>query len=405
MPTYNTGEFIEKAISSVLEQTFGDFELIIIDQNSTDDTLEIIKQLRRKDDRIKLITSDIRNTGMVRNIGLMASSGEYIAFVDSDDYIEKNMLESLLNVIMKSDSDIAYCDFFLNNYKTGAEEIFHMPVAPQEAYRLLDRIDTFDNFCYPMLWNKLFRKTLIMENNGLFPNFSISEDLCFIFINFLNARRIVYIDVPLYHYLIYRPSSITNVMRHEETMDCLVKALDLIIAYYKSKGVYNLCRTKITEIAVTFLFEIVRKGYVNNNIFERMDDVYEYLNNTFPNWQKALNTSQKALAAYRNADILDKALNKKLDFSGRDVILFSASTGGRALLSAFRAGNIAVTAFCDNNKALHNTWVDGIEVLSPAGAVKRHSASGYFIIAADVKYNATIRSQLLGLGVDDRSIY
>ena len=404
MPAYNTGKYIKKAICSVMDQTFSDFELIIIEQNSTDDTLAVIKKLCEKDERIKLITSDIRNPGSARNIGIMAATGKYLAFVDSDDYIEINMLEILLNVIIKNDSDIAYCTFYIDNHKTGAKEMYCMPVVPEGAYRLLDRLDTFDNLHCHVAWNKLYKRVLIVDHGGFFPNFPINEDLVFIFKNFLNARSIEYIDTPLYHHLIYRPLSATDVV-NPDAIVCLMKAVDSVIEYYKTRGVYNACKHKIAEVTIRLFLETIKKEYVYNSTIKNMDAILTYLDKTFPGWKDILNTDMKIMAAYKNMDILDKALNKKINFSGRDVILFSASTGGRALLSAFKAGGITVTAFCDNSSPLQNTRVDDVEVLSPETAVKRYGKSGYFIIAADVKYNAGIKNQLRGLGVDDENIY
>ena len=122
MPAYNAKQFIASSIESVLNQTFSDFELIIINDGSSDNTLEIAQQFAQKDRRINIVSQENQGETAARNTGLAHAKGEYIAFLDSDDLYKEIFLEKLLNRIQEKSSDIAYCGFIYtkqNNKEEG----------------------------------------------------------------------------------------------------------------------------------------------------------------------------------------------------------------------------------------------------------------------------------------------
>ena len=107
MPSLNVGEYIEQCIESVANQTLEDIEIICIDAGSTDGTLEILKEYEKKDSRIKLLDSDKKSYGYQMNLGIEAAKGEYIGIVETDDYVDTNMYESLYMLASDTDSDMA----------------------------------------------------------------------------------------------------------------------------------------------------------------------------------------------------------------------------------------------------------------------------------------------------------
>ena len=111
VPVYNTAEFIHIAIDSVLQQTFRNFELLLIDDGSTDNSLEILKRLQKADERVRIVTETNAGPGIARNNGIKRARGEYMAFLDADDMFEPSMLESLYNEARKNKLDIALCDY------------------------------------------------------------------------------------------------------------------------------------------------------------------------------------------------------------------------------------------------------------------------------------------------------
>ena len=115
MPTYNSEKIITSSIQSILGQTLDEIELIVIDDCSTDNTVEKIRKIQQQDNRIRLIQqSENRGPGAAKNAGLKVAVGEYIAFCDADDWIEKNMMETLLENAQKREADVVVSGFFLD---------------------------------------------------------------------------------------------------------------------------------------------------------------------------------------------------------------------------------------------------------------------------------------------------
>ena len=113
VPVYNTEEYIEKCINSITGQTYKNLEIIVVNDGSTDNSLNILKSLQSKDSRIRIINQENKGVSAARNTGLDNTTGEYIAFVDSDDYLEKNMYEKMLKYMGESGADLVSARAFI----------------------------------------------------------------------------------------------------------------------------------------------------------------------------------------------------------------------------------------------------------------------------------------------------
>lgn len=206
VPVYNTEEYLEKCIQSILLQSLHDFEVLLIDDGSTDRSPQICDDLAKNDSRVRVIHQD--NLGLVstRKIGLSEAAGEYISFVDSDDWVNVDYLEKLYDAITASMSDIAICNFIAdypgnslskkNKIESGIysvnEELWQQ-VFPNSA--------PFEFGLYPVYWNKLFRKESLYEFVMRVPsNVSMGEDVAGVFPAIYKSKKIVLIDDGLYHY-------------------------------------------------------------------------------------------------------------------------------------------------------------------------------------------------------------
>ena len=201
MPAYNAEQYIASSIESVLNQTFSDFELIIINDGSTDNTLEIINQFIKTDKRINVISQKNQGETAARNTGLKHAIGEYISFLDSDDLYLETFLEKLLIKIKKEECDIAYCGFSYMKYN----EKIGKPFA--EGNMLACYAFQQQLVCIICV---LIRHDLIKKNHVIFtPNRTMGGDQEFIMQCGLYANKIC--SIPEY-LSIYRdnPSSITN---------------------------------------------------------------------------------------------------------------------------------------------------------------------------------------------------
>ena len=207
MPVYSVEEFISSSINSVLQQTFVDWELIIVNDNSPDNCRQIIETHFLYDTRIKLINKSL-NEGLskARNTGLSHIKGEYIMFMDSDDWLEKDMLEQLYKNAVNTQADIIVCGYYQDFYKKSGELYTRVTVIPQQhlavnCQNIISIIPILDKekvFCYA--WNKLYRADFLKQNGLLFQDIPMIEDFVFN-INLLPKAQVISIlPTALYHY-------------------------------------------------------------------------------------------------------------------------------------------------------------------------------------------------------------
>lgn len=197
VPVYNSENFLKNCIESILNQTYTNFELILIDDGSLDRSPYICDEYSQKDSRIKVIYKENEGPGMARNCGLDIAKGEYIAFVDSDDVIHPQFLEILLYAIQSGDYDLAMCD----NYQLKNREIhiqnlqcknLQFKVFSQEE--MFKKI--FSDWRYIVVWGKLYKKEIVNEKR--FLNQYYSEDWEFNTFYSLNSKNNIFINHKLY---------------------------------------------------------------------------------------------------------------------------------------------------------------------------------------------------------------
>lgn len=177
MPVYNSGGYLLESIGSILKQTYTDFELICVDDHSDDGaTLAILGELSDKDGRIRLLRNDgSSGAGNARNLGLVAASGDYIAFVDSDDYFEPEYLERNYERILETRADISVCGFEVcDEFLKGTGTI----ILPH--YDLYIKEDHGEEWLLEFAlapWDKMYRSDFLEKNRIRFQNLSSSNDV------------------------------------------------------------------------------------------------------------------------------------------------------------------------------------------------------------------------------------
>ena len=232
MPIYNAEKRLEKSLDSILRQTYANFELILINDGSTDQSLQICEIYAQKHKEIILKTIENSGPGAARNVGLNSVTGDYISFVDADDYLEADFLEKLVGIAADKDFDIVSSNYYQvdhereiakNNYHTGT---IHKNGSPAEKKRY-DLFKTSSSFGY--VWGKLY-KTAFIEEYGL--RFS-EERQVFLEDTLFNLKAISYnpnyyvLNEPLYNYNVYE-GSVSN-----RTEDITDRALLMIENYVK----------------------------------------------------------------------------------------------------------------------------------------------------------------------------
>jgi len=206
---YNTEKYLDKCIKSILDQTYKNLEIIIINDGSTDSSQSICERFKDQESRITLI--DKANTGAAdsRNIAIQKANGEYIAFVDSDDYIDKKFIEILIKNMFDYDCQISACNY-ASVYENGKTLIKNKPLTREfnniEAVR---DVLVENSILETMLWNKLFKINLFTNNNIKMPVGDIYEDTRIIYKLHFCAQKIFYTNQILYYY-IQRNGSVMN---------------------------------------------------------------------------------------------------------------------------------------------------------------------------------------------------
>ena len=236
VPIYNVEKYLRKCLDSLVNQTLKDIEIICINDGTKDNSVEIIDEYVKKYSNILLINQENQGLGMARNNAMKYAKGDYIAFVDSDDWIDLDMYEVLYNKAIKTNADIVECDYrmvFENSTKVKNRTLFgslhtwkKFPIA---CGKIFDwkyvKDDIFDGLrC--MVWNRLYKRSLIFDNNLTFPD-GKCEDYPFSLDAVLSAKSIVYCHKTLYNYLI-RFGSLSiredSVQENKEDDDKIYKA-------------------------------------------------------------------------------------------------------------------------------------------------------------------------------------
>lgn len=211
VPVYNVEKYLTRCIDSILKQTFKNFELILVNDGSTDNSLNICKEYLIKDKRIKLISQTNKGLSTARNTGIKRAIGKYICFIDSDDFVEKDYVRLLLSNIKKYKSDISICEYYLTD-ATGKKYSIEKLNEPIDISVLSgEKIFYYfykDNYVPNVVaWNKLYKKSLF--KNIKYKEGYYFEDEWIALPLFYKARRISFIRVPLYNY-VQRQGSIMN---------------------------------------------------------------------------------------------------------------------------------------------------------------------------------------------------
>ena len=230
MPIYNAAEFLREGLDSLLKQTLHEIEIICVNDGSKDQSLEILREYEKKDSRIKIIDQKNQGAGAARNNGMHVAQGEYLAFLDSDDFFEPNMLEEAYNAAHKKDAEICVynADLFDHTEKKYKKctWAFRKQYFPEnEPFAATDE-DVRDNI-FRMFngwpWDKLYKREYIDRIGIEYQNLRTTNDMFFVFIALARAKKIVTVDKILIHQRVNVKTSLSRT--REKSWDCFYIAL------------------------------------------------------------------------------------------------------------------------------------------------------------------------------------
>lgn len=291
VPVYNTGKYLSKCLNSILNQTLKDIEVIVVNDGSKDNSQEIIDEFVSKDSRIISIQKENGGLSDARNAGIDKAKGEFIAFVDSDDYIDLAMLEKMYELAERDESEIVLCDLVKVN--ENGKEFRDLPQSPQlpEKIILVEDFTIFGEMsCFAC--NKIFKKALF--ENHRFRNGIHFEDIELIPKLVLDSSIISKINEPFYKYF-ERQDSITKT-HTEKGLDMFVAVNEVTNYFYQSK--YNTFATELKRFQIIqgYYSYLAYLAYVKDKNLKRK------MLNVLNDFLKANNLTKKELKNYIRFD-------------------------------------------------------------------------------------------------------
>lgn len=277
VPFYNVEEYIEKCLESLINQTLEDIEIIIVNDGSKDNSINIVKRYKEKyTEKITYIEKENGGLSDARNYGMPYAKGEYIAFLDSDDYVELDMYEKMYEKAEEENADMVECDFYweyLNKMKADIGEIYG------SRYEMLVRARV-------VAWNKLIKKSILDEIKIEFPKGLRYEDIEFFYKLVPYLNKVSFVKEPFIHY-IQRDNSISN-SQDERTKE-IFEVLDNVIDYYKEKGLYEEYKKELeyTYTRLILCSSLLRMVKIRDKNIRKglLNKTYENINTKFPSWR------------------------------------------------------------------------------------------------------------------------
>jgi glycosyltransferase involved in cell wall biosynthesis len=281
VPVYNVERYLERCIDSLLRQTLDDFEILLINDGSTDASLSIAERYAANyPTKIKLHSKPNGGLGDARNYGIERARGEFIGFIDSDDYVDPQMYQKMLKVALDDQCDVVMCDIL---YEWEGQE----RRMRAKGWRRAAHFDSKKMlFLSPLFaWNKLYHQRFFKEMKLRYPKALWYEDIPVTLPVFAKALNVGYVEEVLVHYL-QRGTSIMAAVDSPKLRD-IFSVLDQTLNYFKHEDLYDLFASELEYVALEQL--ILFGGfrfYRSSRSRELMIDALKFLNTKFPKWRK-----------------------------------------------------------------------------------------------------------------------
>ena len=266
IPVYNVAKWLDECLESVVGQTFSDFEVILINDGSTDESGEKCRKWCEKDARIRLIDKDNEGPSKARNLGIQEASGVYLAFLDADDWIDRRYLELMYGRAVRTDADMVECDVYRVNDETKIQTYRVCSGCMGMDYTLEEHM----KYGYTAIWKCLFRRTLFTENGIWFPDCHSEARAVYPLLLAL-GRRIENVHQALYYYRIFRKGSLTAQPRpvNEDENAIGIQASEIMLQGFERCGLYaefettlqEIVRLKLSDLLSVFFYRKKKEDY------------------------------------------------------------------------------------------------------------------------------------------------
>lgn len=283
---YNLEEYLPRCLEALVNQTLQEIEIICVDDGSTDSAPQITDEYAAKyPEKVKAFHKENGGEFTTRNYGLEKATGEYVTFIDTDDYVEPNWAEKLYNAAKENNADLAVCGFERIDLKTNKVIATNM-TKMGDYVKELDYKDDFIAFINPAPWNKIYKRELVKDIR--FLSFRGFNDMIFLLSSFVNVKKIVFVSDVLYHYYLRYDSQIHNININD--VNNFKKYLLEVKEFYKKHDKYEQMKNILDLMAFIHLGVSVmyRVSYDPSiNIKKVMTETIQYLDENFSTWRKS----------------------------------------------------------------------------------------------------------------------
>lgn len=250
IPVYNKSEYIRECLDSVLTQTKKDIEIVCVNDGSTDDSEAIICQYKEKDERVILINQENSGAAIARNNGLKYAKGDYVQFLDADDFFEAEMAECMCNKAAETKADIVICYADKYDMQTGTfseKAFFRKPLVESDVfnYKNVENIFHVTSSC---IWNKIYKKDLLISKSIQFQNLPCNNDTAFAVLTLCLAEKISFVENTFVHYRL--DGNTTNISSNRDKhLECSIKANKYIKEELIRRNLYSEFAFYLSELA------------------------------------------------------------------------------------------------------------------------------------------------------------
>lgn len=283
MPVYNTQKYLRRCLDALVNQTLKDIEIIAVNDGSTDGSLDILQEYAAKYEMIRVISKENGGQATARNLGIKESTGEYIGFADSDDYVDVTMFEKMYSLAKQKNCDMVECCFHYLMETDGEPKVL------QPRGRVREYKNQHDMLIDPQVspWNKLYRREVLMQPDVYFPEGLIYEDTAFYIKTIPHVKSAAYLDEQLVYYFL-RGNSTMNANKSQKVGN-IFPVLENILEFYKKHGFYEEYIQELEYFCVKIVLcsSLSRIGRVTDKKLENelLDKSFAFINRYFP-WYK-----------------------------------------------------------------------------------------------------------------------
>ncbi len=305
IPAFNAEKYIKQCLDTVLNQTLKDIEVICVDDGSTDNTLSILKKYSQSDDRVQVIKQKNMHAGVARNKGISVAKGEYLVFLDADDFFEKDMLLSMYNKCKKDNAEVCLCSARSYNEKDGSYRFVNhyldVQYLPESTPFSSDDISKrVFNAVAPAPWTKMFSRDFVNKNGVKFQDLRKSNDVYFVYLSLALAKRITYVNEHFVNYRIGDDSSLQGSVK-ELSLDFYTALSEL------KKELQN--RNLFEKFEQSFACRSLSTCLYNLEKTDKKEDFITIANNLRESYFYKLNILGHSRWYFHTRDDYDKLLN------------------------------------------------------------------------------------------------